>query len=130
MSRNPSLIIVAAALLCLAQSGVGQAQTKKPAGGAAEHANKAVKFAQTGAYEEAIAEFTLAIQLSPKDARIYNDRGLVYHKLNRFPEAMEDFSKAIEIAPKDFAGYSGRGVMLVAQNQNDSALVDLSKQSR
>ena len=127
MSRNPSLIIVAAALLCLAQSGIGQAQTKKPAGGAAEHDNKAVKLAQAGANEEAIAEFTLAIQLSPKDAQIYNDRGLVYHRMNRFPEAMEDFSKAIEIAPKNYAGYSGRGAALVAQNQNDAALVDLNK---
>jgi len=129
MSRNPSLIIVAAALLCLAQSGVGQAQNKKPAGGAGgvEHANKAVKLAQAGSYDEAIAEFTKAIQLSPNDARIYNDRGWAYYKMNRFPEATEDFSKAIEIAPKDFAGYSGRGVMLVAQNQNDAALVDLNK---
>jgi tetratricopeptide (TPR) repeat protein len=127
MSRNPSLIIVAAALLCLAQSGVGQAQTKKPTSGSAEHANKGVKLAQAGAYEEAIAEFTKAIQLSPKDAHIYDDRGWAYHKLNRFPEAIEDFSKAIEIAPKDYAGYSGRGVTLVAQNQNDAALVDLNK---
>jgi tetratricopeptide (TPR) repeat protein len=127
MSRNPSLIIVATALLCLAQSGVGLAQTKKPAGGAAEHANKGVKLVQSGAFDEAIAEFTKAIKLSPDDARIYDDRGWAYYKLNRFPEAMEDFSKAIELAPKDYAGYSGRGVMLVAQNQNDAALVDLNK---
>ena len=127
MLRNPSLTIVAAVLLCLAQSGTGQAQTKKSAGGAVEHANKAVKLVQAGSYDEAIAEFTKAIQLSPKDARIYNDRGWAYYKLNRFPEATEDFSKAIEIAPKDSAGYSGRGVMLVAQNQNDAALVDLNK---
>ena len=127
MSRNPSLIIVAAALLCLAQSGVGQAQNKKSGGGAVEHANKAVKLAQAGSYEEAIAEFTKAIQLSPKDPQIYNDRGLVYHRMNRFPEAMEDFSKAIEIAPKNYAGYSGRGGALVAQNQNDAALADLNK---
>jgi tetratricopeptide (TPR) repeat protein len=127
MSRNPTFIIIATALFCLAQSGIGQAQTKKPAGGAAEHANKAVKLAQAGAYDEAIAEFSRAIELSPKDARIYNDRGLVYQRTNRFPEAMEDFSKAIELAPKDYAGYSGRGATQVAQNQNDAALVDLNK---
>ena len=79
MSRNPSLIIVAAALLCLAQSGVGRAQNKKSGGGATEHANKAVKLAQAGSYDEAIAEFTKAIQLSPNDARIYNDRGWAYY---------------------------------------------------
>jgi tetratricopeptide (TPR) repeat protein len=127
MLRNPSLIIVAAAFLCLAQDGEGQAQTKKPAGGAAEHANKGVKLAQTGAYEEAIAEFTTALKISPNDARIYNDRGRVYHKTNRFPEAMEDFSKAIKIAPKDYAGYSERGAVQVAQNQMEAALADLNK---
>jgi tetratricopeptide (TPR) repeat protein len=127
MSRNPSLIIVAAALLCLAQNDVGQAQNKRSGGGAAEHANKGVKLAQTGAYEEAIAEFTKAIQLSPNDARIYNDRGRVYHRVNRFSEAIEDFSKAIEIAPKDYAGYSERGAAHVSQNQMDAALADLNK---
>jgi tetratricopeptide (TPR) repeat protein len=127
MSRNLSLVVVSAALLCLAQSGIGLAQTKKPAGGAAEHANKAVKLAQTGAYEEAIAEFTKAIELSPKDPRIYNDRGRVYHRMNRFPEAIEDFSKAIELAPKDYAGYSERGAVQVSQNQMEAALADLNK---
>jgi tetratricopeptide (TPR) repeat protein len=127
MSRNPSLMIVAAALLCLAPSSVGQAQNKKSGGGAAEHANKAVKLAQAGSYDEAIAEFTKAIQLSPNDARIYNDRGRVYHRMNRFPEAIEDFSKAIEIAPKDYAGYAERGAVQVSQNQMDAALADLNK---
>ena len=129
MLRNLSLIIVAAVLLCLAQSGTGQAQTKKSGGGggAVEHANKGVKLAQTGAYEEAIVEFTTAIKISPNDARIYNDRGRVYHRMNRFPEAIEDFSKAIEIAPKDYAGYSERGAVQVSQNQMEAALADLNK---
>src|SRR6266542_1697858 len=127
MSRNSSLIIAATALLCLAQSSMGQAQRKKSGGSAAEHANKGVELAQGGAYDEAIAEFTKAIQLNPKDARIYNDRGRVYHRMNRFPEAIEDFSKAIEIAPKDYAGYSERGSTQVSQNQMDAALADLNK---
>jgi tetratricopeptide (TPR) repeat protein len=127
MSKNPTVIIMAAMLLCLAQTGVSQAQNKKSGGGAAEHANKAVKLAQSGAYDEAIAEFTRAIQISPNDARIYTDRGRVYHRMNRFPEAMEDFSKAIELAPKDYAGYSERGAVQVSQNQMEAALADLNK---
>ncbi len=127
MSKKPSVTIIAIALLCLAHSGVGLAQNKKAAGGGAEHANKAVKLAQAGAYDEAIAEFTRAIQLSPEDARIYNDRGRVYHRMNRFPEAMADFSKAIELAPKDYAGYAERGAVQVSQNQMETALADLNK---
>src|ERR1700693_4451615 len=101
MAKNPNVTIVAVVFLCLVQSSMGQAHRKKSPGSAAEDANKGVQLAQAGAYEEAIAALTRAIKLSPKDARIYDDRGWAYHKLNKFPEAIEDFSKAIEIAPKD-----------------------------
>jgi len=127
MVKNFNLTIVVITLLCLAQSSMAQAQRKKSASGVAEHANKAVELAQGGAYEEAIAEFTKAIELSPKDPRLYNDRGRVYHRMNRLPEAIEDFSKAIKLAPKDYAGYSERGAAEVSQNQMEAALADLNK---
>jgi tetratricopeptide (TPR) repeat protein len=127
MVKNFNLTIVVITLLCLAQSSMAQAQRKKSAAGVAEHANKGVELAQGGAYEEAIAEFTKAIELSPKDPRLYNDRGRVYHRMNRFPEAIEDFSKAITLAPKDYAGYSERGAAEVSQNQMEAAIADLNK---
>ena len=127
MVKNFNLTIVVITLLCLAQSSMAQAQRKKSAAGVAEHANKGVELAQGGAYEEAIAEFTKAIELSPKDPRLYNDRGRVYHRMNRLPEAIEDFSKAIKLAPKDYAGYSERGAAEVSQNQMEAALADLNK---
>src|SRR6266508_1211848 len=127
MVKNFNLTIVVIMPLCLAQSSMAQAQRKKSASGVAEHANKAVELAQGGAYEEAIAEFTKAIELSPTDARLYNDRGRVYHRMNRLPEAIEDFSKAIKLAPKDYAGYSERGAAEVSQNQMEAALADLNK---
>jgi tetratricopeptide (TPR) repeat protein len=127
MVKNFNLTIVVVTLLCLAQSNMAQAQQKKSASGVAEHANKGVELAQGGAYEEAIAEFTKAIKISPEDARLYNDRGRVYHRMNRFPEAIEDFSTAIKLAPKDYAGYSERGAVEVSQNQMDAAVADLNK---
>src|SRR3954468_638033 len=77
--------------------------------GATGHAKKAVELSQQGAFDQAIQEFTLAIEASPKDVRLYRDRGGVYLTTRRFPEAVADFSKAIELAPKDYAGYSLRG---------------------
>jgi tetratricopeptide (TPR) repeat protein len=127
MVKNFNLTIVVFMLLCLAQSSMAQSQRKKSAGGAAEHANKGVELAQSGAYEEAIAEFSRALELSPKDPRLYNDRGRVYHRMNRLPEAIEDFSKAITLAPKDYAGYSERGAAEVSQNQMEAAVADLNK---
>jgi tetratricopeptide (TPR) repeat protein len=127
MVKNFNLTIVVVTLFCLAQSNMAQAQRKKSASGVAEHANKGVELAQGGAYEEAIAEFTKAIKISPDDARLYNDRGRVYHRMNRLPEAIEDFSTAIKLAPKDYAGYSERGAAEVSQNQMDAAVADLNK---
>jgi tetratricopeptide (TPR) repeat protein len=127
MVKNFNLTIVVVTLLCLAQSNMAQAQPKKSAGGVAEHANKGVELAQGGAYEEAIEEFTKAIKISPEDARLYNDRGRVYHRMNRLLEAIEDFSTAIKLAPKDYAGYSERGAAQVSQNQMDAAIADLNK---
>ncbi|MBA2430911.1 MAG: tetratricopeptide repeat protein, partial [Chthoniobacterales bacterium] len=96
------------ALLCFAQEGTSDAQTKKKATGGAgmSEAARGVQLAQQGAHEEAIAAFTKAIEANPKDARFYNDRGGVYLTIRRFKEAAEDFTKSIELAPKDPNGYS------------------------
>src|SRR2546423_13559529 len=76
---------------------------------AAAHGNKGNELAQAAKYDEAIAEFTKAIELSSSDPRLYNDRGRVYRAMSKFPEAMADFDKATQLAPKSEAGFIGRG---------------------
>lgn len=93
----------------------------------AAHGNKGKELAAAGKVDEAIAEYTKAIAISPQDERLYRDRGLVYRANNRFPEAIADFAKAIEIAPKSELGYIERGQVLMIQNQFDAALVDYNK---
>jgi tetratricopeptide (TPR) repeat protein len=51
-------------------------------------------------YEEAINNFTKAIELDPKDASVYNNRGNAYANLNKYEEALNDYNKAIELDPK------------------------------
>ena len=68
---------------------------------ATSHANKGVKLAQEGAFDQAIAEFTEAIKLNPKDVRFYRDRGGVYLTTKRFQDAVNDFAKVVELAPKE-----------------------------
>ncbi|MDQ6939992.1 MAG: tetratricopeptide repeat protein, partial [Verrucomicrobiota bacterium] len=75
------------ALLCLAQGRMVQAQKKAAGGSSAEHANKGVQLSQQGAFDQAIEEFGKAIEDSPKDARLYNDRGGVYLTMQKFQEA-------------------------------------------
>src|SRR3954471_17328900 len=92
--------------------------------GAAAHGNKGNELAQAAKYDEAIVEFTKAIELSPGDSRLYNDRGRVYRAMAKFTEAMADFDKGIKLSPKSESGYIERGQTEMAQNQYDAALVD------
>ena len=116
-------------LLCVALSGTSWAQKKKPGDTAAmATAAHAMELVKQGAYPQAIEEFTKAIEASPKDSRLYVDRGGVYLSgLQKFPEATADFTKAIELSPKDAGAYSLRGAALVEQNQIDAAMTDLNK---
>ena len=75
---------------------------------AAAHGNKGKELAAAGKLDEALAEYTKALEISPKDERLYRDRGLVYRANNKFPEAIADFAKAIEIAPKQGPSPLGR----------------------
>ncbi|MBA2271943.1 MAG: hypothetical protein H0W20_15310, partial [Chthoniobacterales bacterium] len=53
------------------------AQDKKKAagGGADASAKRAAELAQAGALDEALVEYTKAIEASSKEARLYNQRG-------------------------------------------------------
>ena len=52
-------------------------------------------------YKEAIGDFDKAIELNPKDAYAYYNRGNAKHDLKQYKEAIADFDKAIELNPKD-----------------------------
>ena len=89
MTKN-RFIGLAAGLLLLATTPFTYADNKADA---AAHGNKGNELAQAAKYDEAIVEFTKAIELSPKDERLYADRGRVYRAAAKLPEAMADFAK-------------------------------------
>ena len=49
-----------------------------------------------GQYEDALANYDLAVKKSNKDPQNYFYRGLTFVALKRFPEAIRDFRDAIE----------------------------------
>src|ERR1051325_11031464 len=76
-------------------------------------------------YDQAIAEFTKAIQANPKQSSFFANRGYAYFRLNKLTEATDDFSKAIELDPQNYAAYIGRGQAYLAQRFWDQALPDV-----
>lgn len=74
--------------------------------------NRGISLSKTRLKQEAIADYTTAIKMSPDYSYVYNDRGVMYLELQRYAEAMSDFDAAIRIKPDYSLPYIGRGVVL------------------
>jgi len=61
----------------------------------------------SGEYEEAVENFTKAIEADPTPVYFYDDRGRAYANLGRYDEAIADYKKAIEIDPDYIFPYGG-----------------------
>ena len=70
----------------------------------------AYKLADAGKDKGAIEDYTRAIEIDPKDAAAYFNRGGSHSKLGDNEQAIEDYTRAIEIDPKYAAAYNNRGI--------------------
>ena len=66
---------------------------------------KGLSLAIAGNYNEAITANARAIQLDPKYAFAYVNRGFAYSKLGDYQRALDDSNKAIELDPKLAGAY-------------------------
>ena len=62
--------------------------------------NRGNAFAKLGWKEEAIKDYTKAIELNPEYALAYNNRGKALEDLGERAEAIKDYTKAIELDPQ------------------------------
>ncbi len=61
----------------------------------------AEKFVENGKYEDAIEQYTHAIELKPTNIDLYIARGKALESINRYEEAYADFGKAEVFDPKE-----------------------------
>ena len=73
-------------------------------------------------YQQAIEDYTNAIDLKPQFAGAYDSRGNAYQKLNRWDQAIQDYTKAIEINPQYANAYYQRGNTYEQLNQKEKAI--------
>lgn len=78
-------------------------------------------------YENAIKEFTLAIEKYPKYAVAYSNRGVAYIQQKKLNNATDDLLKAAELDPKDKEIHYNIAALYSLQNQLDRALDSLDK---
>lgn len=83
-----------------------------------------------GNCEQAIKDFTRAIELEPNFTEAYYSRGICFGFSFKYEEAIKDFTKAIELNPVasvTYDPYRYRGVNYYAQKKFSEALEDYMK---
>jgi tetratricopeptide (TPR) repeat protein len=78
-------------------------------------------------WEEAVADYSKAIELDPKYAHAYDNRAFVYAAMNDAAHASADASRAIELDPKHPIAYQIRGFAEESLGKWDAAIADFSR---
>ena len=78
-------------------------------------------------YSDAIDAFSKAIELSPRMANSYLNRGTNYLLVGKHSQAIEDFDRVIEINPKYAAAYYNRGLSSTGLGNYRQGIEDFDK---
>ncbi len=89
--------------------------------------NRGIAYLASGQPDPAIADFTEALKLSPKDGQTYNDRGVAYLTKGKFDLAIDDFNRSIQLNPTSDEPYRNRGAVYMAAGKFDAAKADFTK---
>ena len=77
--------------------------------------------------DRAMREYSRAIELDPKYAFAYINRGNIYSNKNDYDLAITDYTRAIELDPKSVSAYNNRGNAYYRKNDHDRAITDYNK---
>ena len=77
-----------------------------------------------GDSDNAVADYTKAIEANSQYADAYVGRGIVYQAKGDSDRAIADYTKAIEINPRYAEAYVGRGIVYRVKGESDRAITD------
>lgn len=89
------------------------------------HANIGTAHRRKQAWDEAIAEYTTAIELNPKFATLYFNRGVAKYGKGDAKAAIADFSEAIRLDPQNPEPLVNRAIMQFEGDAYAPALADM-----
>jgi len=82
---------------------------------------------QSEPYDQAISEYTKAIELNPNSAEAYYHRGFTYGEKGQYDQAISDYNKALEINPRYAEAHVYRGFAYGEKGQYDQEISDYNK---
>jgi tetratricopeptide (TPR) repeat protein len=84
-------------------------------------------YSELGRYQEALADYSKAIELDPKSAEAWYNRGNIYGRMRQRDRAIADYSKAIKVDEKFAPAWNNRGGYFNQLGQPDKAVADYSQ---
>ncbi|HMQ54669.1 MAG TPA: tetratricopeptide repeat protein [Anaerolineae bacterium] len=78
-------------------------------------------------YEQAIIDYTKAIQLDPQYAEAYNNRSTAHLMMGNYGQAVTDCTAAIDFAAEFVAAYVNRGIAYTGLRDFERAQADFAK---
>jgi len=79
------------------------------------------------AFDEAIADYSYAIKLSPGNCEYYFNQGTIYYYKKIYDMAIMDFGRAIKLNPEHADAYNNRGLARYAKKDYELAIADYSQ---
>ena len=89
--------------------------------------NRADAYYNLGQYNEAIVDFSKAIQLNPGFALSYYNRANCYGQTGRFKESLEDLNNSLRLNPRYGDAYNKRGQASAMLGKMNEAFNDFNK---
>lgn len=102
-----------------------QEQTK--ANWALAYYNRGLSYRRKGDIDRAIADYSKAITLNPRDADFYTNRGIAYSIKGNVDRAIADYGKAIALKPDYADAFYNRGNAYSIKGKVDRAIADYGK---
>jgi tetratricopeptide (TPR) repeat protein len=94
---------------------------------AVDYFERANDYANQGANDSAIADYTRAIELDPDFADAYYNRGNSYSNLDKPEEAIADYTHVVELKPDYLNAYYNRGNAYRVLEEHNKAIEDYNR---
>ena len=88
--------------------------------------NRGFAYSKKEQYDNAIADYTTAIELAPRNGGIYEARASAYESTKQYDKAIGDWSKAVSIAPSEY-NYLHRAGLYRNSGRYREAIADYGK---
>lgn len=92
--------------------------------------NRGAAYKMLGRYDEALADFAMAVEHDPANPQYYCQRGDLRARKGEITDAIADYTTALRKSPRYVWAYQGRGLAYLAQGNGQLALADLNEALR